>query len=117
MKSAVSVAMEGKYSPKMFELPDLLDSEAIVDHKVGITVDSLHPMNLLHTPDMESGGTPPGNFAILHALKCILGSFEAPFCAYIYSTYIPVSCRLCLAVSDQKVRPYGALANGCVSSH
>ena len=42
MKSAVSVAMEGKYSPKMFELPDLLDSEAIVDRKVGITVDRPH---------------------------------------------------------------------------
>ena len=26
-----------------------------------------------------SGGTLPGNFAILQALKCVLGASEAPF--------------------------------------
>ena len=45
---------------------------------------------------------PPGNFEVLHALKCVLGAFEAPFCACIQS-YIPASCRLRLAVSDQKL--------------
>ena len=40
-----------------------------------------------------SGGTPPGNFAILHALKCVLGASEAPFRACIHTahTYLPVA--------------------------
>ena len=46
-------------------------------------------------------GTPLGNFEILHALKCVLGAPEAPF--HAHSTYIPASCRVRLAVSDQKV--------------
>ena len=36
-----------------------------------------------------SGGTPPGNFEILHALKCVLGAPEALFRActqYIYTS-------------------------------
>ena len=28
-----------------------------------------------------SEGTPPGNFEILHALKCVMGAPEALFCA------------------------------------
>ena len=50
------------------------------------------------TIDGESGGTPPGIFfvfAILHALKCVLGASEAPFRAYIQyihtCTYLPVA--------------------------
>ena len=30
-----------------------------------------------------SGGTPPEHFGSLHALKCVLGPSEAPFCACI----------------------------------
>lgn len=53
-----------------------LDSEAITDRKVAINqpwtdlndlIDARsleQMMNLLHTLDMESGGTPLGNFAI-----------------------------------------------------
>ena len=49
-----------------------------------------------------SGGPAPGNFEILHALKCVLGAPEAVFHA-AHSTYIPASCHLQLAVSVQKV--------------
>ena len=38
-----------------------------------------------------SGGTPPGNFEILHALKCVLEASEAPFQACIQ--YIRI-CKL-----------------------
>ena len=41
-----------------------------------------------------SGGMPPGNFEILHALKCVLGASEAPFRActwYIYTCKLPSS--------------------------
>ena len=31
----------------------------------------------------EAGGTPPENFEILHALKCVLGASQVLFCAYI----------------------------------
>ena len=34
---------------------------------------------------------PPENFWILHALKCVLGASEAPFCAYIKYTYLQVA--------------------------
>ena len=40
------------------------------------------------------GGTPPGNFEILHALKCVLGAPEALFRActqYIYTCKLPSS--------------------------
>ena len=47
-------------------------------------------------------------------LKCVLGASEVPFCACIH---IHASCRLRLAVSDQKVRRIGALANGLRSSY
>ena len=43
-----------------------------------------------------AGATPPGNVEILHALKCVLGTSEA------YSTYIPASYCLRLAVSDRE---------------
>ena len=33
--------------------------------------------------------------------------------AYTCCTYLPASCRLCLAVLDRKVRRYRALASGC----
>ena len=55
-----------------------------------------------------SGGTLPWNFAILHALKCVLGASEAPFWAY--TQYIPASFCLRLAVSDRKVRHTGPLS-------
>ena len=45
---------------------------------------------------------PPGNFEILHALKCVLGAPEALYRA-AHSTYIPASCCLRLAISDQEV--------------
>ena len=54
-----------------------------------------------------SGGTPPENFEVLHALKRVLGASEAPLCARIQYIHIPGSCRLRLAVSDQKVRRTG----------
>ena len=41
-----------------------------------------------------SGGTPPENFGILHALKCVMGASEAPFCAcikYIHTCKLPSS--------------------------
>ena len=38
-----------------------------------------------------SGGTPAGNFEILHALKCVLGAIEALFRAW--TQYILASCR------------------------
>ena len=38
-----------------------------------------------------SGGTPPENFEILHALKCVLRASQVPFCACIQ--YIP-TCQL-----------------------
>ena len=34
-----------------------------------------------------AGGTPPGNFEILHALKCVLGAPEALF-VHAHNTYI-----------------------------
>ena len=34
---------------------------------------------------------PPGNFEILHALKCVLGASEAPFRAYIQYIH---TCKL-----------------------
>ena len=40
------------------------------------------------------GGTPPENFGILHALKCVMGASEAPFCAcikYIHTCKLPSS--------------------------
>ena len=46
-----------------------------------------------------SGGTPPENFEVLHALRCVLGVSEAPFCA---CNGIYTSCCLRLADSDQK---------------
>ena len=38
--------------------------------------------------------TPPENFGILHALKCVMGASEAPFCAcikYIHTCKLPSS--------------------------
>ena len=49
----------------------------------------------------------PGNFEILHALKCVPGAPKAPFRACTRYTYILASCHLQLAVSDQKVRRTG----------
>ena len=49
-----------------------------------------------------SGGTPPENFEVLHALKCVLGASEAPVCACIQYIHIPASCRLRLAVSERE---------------
>ena len=55
------------------------------------------------------GGTPPENFEILHALKCVL---RAPFCACIQ--YIP-TCLFPSLFSGfrSKSTTYGALASGC----
>ena len=44
-----------------------------------------------------SGGTPPGNFEILHALKCVLGAPEALF-VHAHNTYI----YLQVAVFDKR---------------
>ena len=49
-----------------------------------------------HSIDCVRGGLgarPPGNFGILHALKCVLGASEAPFRAYLQyiHTYLPVA--------------------------
>ena len=41
-----------------------------------------------------------GNFEILHALKHVLGASEASF-MHSYSTYVPASCCLHLAVSEK----------------
>ena len=39
-----------------------------------------------------SGGTPPENFEVLHALNCVLGASEAPFlCMHTVHTYLPVA--------------------------
>ena len=53
---------------------------------------------------------PPGNFEILHALKCILGAPEAPSHACIY---ISASYCLQLVVSDQKVQRMGPQLADC----
>ena len=59
-----------------------------------------------------SGGMPPGNFESLHALKCVLGASEAPFCActqYIYT------CKLSSLFSGfrSKSMTYRVLVSGC----
>ena len=39
-----------------------------------------------------SGGTPPENFEVLHALECVLGAPEAPFlCMHTVYTYLQVA--------------------------
>ena len=58
-----------------------------------------------------SGGSPPGNFEILHALKCVLGAPEALFreCTqYIYT------CKLPSSISGFRLESTtcGALASG-----
>ena len=59
---------------------------------------------------------PPGNFEILHALKCVLGAPEAPFRAstqYIYTCKLPSS----ISCFRSKSATYGALASGLRSNH
>ena len=59
---------------------------------------------------------PPGNFRILHALKCVLGAPEALFRActqYIYTCKLPSS----ISGFRSKSATYGALASGLHSSH
>ena len=46
-----------------------------------------------------SGGTPPRNFEILHALKCVLALLRL-FYVNAKSTFIPASCSLRLVVLD-----------------
>ena len=61
-----------------------------------------------HSIACVRGGTPPGNFAILHALKCVLGASEASFRAYIqYIHTCQLSSSFSGAVSDRKVRRTG----------
>ena len=58
-----------------------------------------------------SGGMSPGNFAILHALKCVLGTPEALFRActqYIYTCKLPSS----ISSFRSKSATNGALASG-----
>ena len=59
-----------------------------------------------------SGGMPPENFEVLHALKHVLGASEAPFCACIqHNTYtgkLPSS----FSGFRSKSMLYWALANG-----
>ena len=59
-----------------------------------------------------SGGMPPENFEILHALKYVLRASHVPFCACIQ--YIP-TCQLPSLFSDfrSKSTMYGALASSC----
>ena len=59
--------------------------------------------------DGGSGGTPPENFEILHALKCVLRASQVPFCACIQ--YIP-TCQLpsLFRGFTSKTTTYGALA-------
>ena len=61
-----------------------------------------------------SGGTPLGNFAILHALKCVLGASEAHFRSYI--KYIN-TCLLPSSFSGfrSKSTTNGALVSGCAT--
>ena len=64
-----------------------------------------------HSIDCVRGGLgarAPGNFAILHALKCVLGASEASFRAYIqYIHTCQLSSSFSGAVSDRKVRRTG----------
>ena len=59
---------------------------------------------------------PPGNFEVLHALKCVLGASEAPFCACIQSIH---TCKLPSSFSSfrSKTMTYRALASGPRSSY
>ena len=56
----------------------------------------------------ESGGTPPNNFEVLHALKCVLGASEAPFlCMHTVHTYLlklPSSLTKQLQIEKYDVR-------------
>ena len=56
-----------------------------------------------------SQGPPPENFEILHALKCVLGASQVPFCTCIQ--YIP-TCQLPSLLSGSSTT-YGALPSGC----
>ena len=63
------------------------------------------------------GRTPPGNFEILLALKCVLGASEAPFRSCIQSIQsiqCIYTCQLqsSFAVSDRKV-PCTGPSSGC----
>ena len=61
------------------------------------------------------GGTPPENVEILHALKCVLGASEAPFCAF--TQYI--TCKLLPPISSFRLKSttYGALGSRQHSCH
>ena len=48
---------------------------------------------------------PAGNVEILHALKCVLGAPKVLFRACKQYIYIPASCCLRLAASDQCTGP------------
>ena len=63
-----------------------------------------------------NGSTPPGNFEILHALKCVLGAPEAPSHACTQYIYL---CKLLSSISGfrSKSTMYGAPASGLHSSH
>ena len=65
--------------------------------------------------DGESGGMPPENVEILHALKCVLGASEVPICACIQ--YIP-TCQLPSLLNGFRLKSmkYGALASSCAGS-
>ena len=58
------------------------------------------------------GHAPRNFFAILHALKCVLGASEAPFRAYIQYTH---TCQLLSSFRGfrSKSATYGALVSGC----
>ena len=62
-----------------------------------------------------SGGMPPGNFEILHALKCVLGASEALFCAYTQC----ITCKLPPPISSFRLKSttYRALASRQHSSY
>ena len=62
------------------------------------------------------GGSEVLNFEVLHALKCVLGASEAPFCACIQYIH---TCKLPSLFSGfrSKSTTYGALASGLRSSY
>ena len=63
-----------------------------------------------------SGGMPPENVAILHALKCVLGAPEDLFCAFTQYIY---TCKLLPSISGFRLKSttYGALDTRLHSSH
>ena len=56
-----------------------------------------------------AGGMPPGNFEILHGLKCVLGASFRACIQYINTYQLPSS----FSSFRSKSMTYGALVSGC----